>query len=190
MELIENGVQYGTVIAAGDPLSVMVDDERVEVARAVSLLVVPEAGDRVVVATGPDERRYVVAILERPSGAPLIISLGDDATLTGGRVAMEGKRLELTGEEGKGTFGSFALTTSRLSIISGAVDTLVKVANVVADRLTRRSKESVAVVEGHDSLEAGSASIDAEGILDLSGADAQLTATGVARVDGAQIHIG
>ncbi|MBF0170485.1 MAG: DUF3540 domain-containing protein [Nitrospinae bacterium] len=190
MELIESVTRYGTVVRGGEPSLVKMDDGTVEARRAVSCLVAPEPGDRVLLVTGPDGDIFTLAVLERPGGRPLTIPLGAEATLSGGAITLKGEKLSLEGKEGEGTFGTFALAVSRLSLVCGVVDAIVKGVNMVADRLVQRSRESLTTVEGHHQVEAGSVTLKAEGILDLSGADAQLTATEVARIDGEQIHIG
>ena len=177
-------------------------------ARAVSCLIDPVLGDRVLFAALADGSSFVLAVLEREEEGAATISMDRDLTfrVPDGRfdvVTKEGVGLVSTGAvsiitpelEVKAVDGRFSIerltTLSRhllaevvnAKIVAGAIDSVV-------DRVSARIKRAYRTVEELDQLRAGRIDHSAEKSLHLSAEDALVTATELVKFDGEHIHLG
>jgi hypothetical protein len=176
--------------------------------RAASCLVAPQEGDRVLLALEGGQT-WVLAVLERLGGGPLPLDLeGGDVRLrvphgrlevsaaagadlvSGGAVEVVAPTLGLTADEARvavsrvGVFGGFvAAQVERVQVVAGALDGTI-------ERLTQRIKRSLRLVEESDQVRAGSLDYRADGVVQLQGRTAVVTAEQLVKVDGAQIHVG
>jgi hypothetical protein len=184
----------GTVLEITDGMiEVWTDDGTLDAKRAVSCLVTPEPGDRVLLARdGPDA--YVLAVLDRPAGGGirleadggltvelrsggLRISADEDIDLVSRRtVSVAAKRVEACAGEGSVLLGSARL-------VAGAVDS-------VFERLSQSVKRVFRYVEQVDHLRAGRIDHAAEGTARLHGEHTFITARELVKADGPQIHLG
>lgn len=189
-------------------LTVRTDDGTFTARRAASCLLQPEVGDVVLMAVVPSRDCYVLAVLEREPGAAARVSFdGDvDLHLPAGRLAMTaqegvsivtagaldlvGQRLDAQAEVATTSFGALSVMAddaraelTRARVEAGAIDT-------VADRVTERVQRSYRTAEEFDHLRAGVIDHAARETLKLRSHDAVLTAEGLVKVDGAQIHLG
>ena len=176
--------------------------------RALSCLIEPVAGDRVLVALDGEDSVFVLAVLERASAAPSRIVFGADAELYAplGRIeigARDGislaspQALELTSKQLRVNAVDADISVEWASyagaVLSTCVDTLKLVAtsfDAVLDRWTQRVRQSLRRVEELDQIKAGQIDHCARDTLALHGNNTLVTANELVRVDGKQIHVG
>ncbi len=195
------------LLGDGDSLSVALERGRGEVLarRAASCLYQPAPGDRVLVTLVPEP--FVLAVLERASGAPAELRIDRDARLevqgklgldardgiamsSPEKVSIASRLFELTAGEGR-------LTLKRLSAVAraaaGSFDSLgvlAKAVDVVAERLSARLDRSYRSVAETDQVRARHIDHQAQQTAQLKGETTVVAAEQVARIDGSQITIG
>jgi hypothetical protein len=199
---------YGTVDAVeGSLVVVRVSGRQVRVRRAVSCLVEPGAGDRVLVALSDES--FVLAVLargERASGVTLAVD--GDVTLRsrGGNLALcaneavtltSGSKLELTAPELEVRAMKTSFFSASLSYVGRALDGEIDRVRLVArtvdrtiDRVTERIQQSFRTVEQIERLKAKELDIDVEGNVNVHSDNTIMSAEKLVKVDGAQIHLG
>jgi len=176
--------------------------------RATSCLLEPLLGDVVLVAAAENGDCYVLAILERAAGVAGEISYEGDLSVRG-----RGGRLGLVADEGVDV-----CSAGDVKVVSGAVHVSAAEGSVVLDqltylgsvvkaeiekakvfaksfdsvfeRLTQRVKRSYRTVEEYDQLKAKEIDYEAKGAMKLHAENTVMTAEGLVRVDGDQIHLG
>ena len=191
------GAEYAVESAAG----------RRRARRAAGCLLVPAAGDTVLVASS-QRGCWVLTVLERDASTAARLELDGDVEL---RVASG--RLAVAAREGvdvaSGATVSVVapavavhapegtLSIERLSLLGGAVEVDVAKVRVAAgaidqtvDRVTQRVKRVLRFVEDFEELRAGRIDYVARSLLSLHGRGASVTADELVKVDGAQVHIG
>ncbi len=176
--------------------------------RAVSCLVDPELGDRVLFAVAEDGAAFVLAVLEReeegaatlsldrdlalrlPNGRYDVVTRGGVGIVSTGDVSVVSAGVEVRAAEGRvGVEKLTVLARSLLAevatakVVAGAIDS-------VLDRVTQRVKRAYRTVEELDQLRAERVDYRAEKAMHLSAEDALVTATGVVKLDGEHIHLG
>lgn len=159
--------------------------------RAYSCLVEPEPGDVVLVAragTSP----YILAVLERPGGAPMRLAVPDGATLAadGGHLTIAAETLVLKAEEGQVAMGRLGVAAARTDAQLGRVGIVAEAIETLAQRIIGRFRRSYRFVEESEHLRARDIDQRASGHLGLKGDTATLQGGIVVKVDGAQIHMG
>lgn len=176
--------------------------------RAVSCLVDPALGDRVLLAVLEDGDAFVLAVLEREEEGAATLSLDRDLSLRlpNGRfdvVARDGVGVVSTGDvsvvsggvevraaEGRVGLDRVTMTARHLlgeiatvKLVAGAVDS-------VLDRMTQRVKRAYRFVEEMDQLRAKRVDYGAEKSLHVHAENTMVSATGVVKLDGEHIHLG
>jgi hypothetical protein len=173
--------------------------------RAASCLLTPEPGDRVLVVLLADP--YILAVLDRDDTQPARLRFDGDV------------RLDSAGELELGAARGVLLRTPRvLALLAGklraetpaaeiVVDCLTAVGrraqahfeglgvvaqtcDLVLDRLASHLKRAYRSVEEYDQLRARHIDYRAEQVAQLKGETTLVTASQVAKIDGAQVHIG
>jgi hypothetical protein len=176
--------------------------------RAVSCLVAPEPGDRVLVAALEDGTVYVLAILEREDGQVTTISVEGDLTLRlpSGRfdvAAQEGMNL-ISGKDMAIVTGGLDVSAVRggfavehLSFLGTFLQANIEKAKLFAgsldsrlDRLSQRVKRSYRFVDEIDQVRAEQIDYAAKKSLSLHARNALVTAEELVKLDGEQIHVG
>jgi hypothetical protein len=175
--------------------------------RAISCLVRPEPGDQVLITRTSGEL-WVLAILSRNGGAPIRLAAEGDLEITAER-----GRLALTGGTGidlatpniaRITAGTIALhaRTARAVIddvvhVGKQLATYVERVKLVGqaiesviDRVMMRAKRSYRFIEEGDHLRCADLDHRASETLHLNAGNAFVTARGVVKLDGEQIHMG
>jgi len=174
--------------------------------RAASCLLVPEPGDRVLLALEPEP--FIVAVLERGGEQPAALRLDGDVRLEvpSGKLdiaASEGVRLRsdraisllsraLRIESGSGEllFGRLEAVASATRAHIGKLSLVADTCDVVAERIAQRAKRAYRFVEELDQLRARYLDHRADDLLQLKGKNTVLTAREVTKIDGEQIHVG
>lgn len=180
---------------------------RVSARRAASCLLDPGEGDTVLVGR-VDGDAWVLAVLDRDTSRSAEISVEGDLRLRAARgkvaiVAQEGIDLISAGTT-KIVSNGLELRTNTahvlvegLDFVGGWVKAEVDRAKLYAqsldqvlDRFSQRVKSSYRRVEEMDQLQAGSAHHRIEKTLRVHSHDTALTADGLVKIDGKQIHVG
>jgi ethanolamine utilization microcompartment shell protein EutS len=202
--------QERAVVASIDGEQMLVDSEggRYRAARAVSCLVEPVPGDLVLVAAGEDGTSHVLAVLERPGGEAAVLAASGDLVLK----APHGK-VQITGQAGidlvtpgeanvvasalsvHAARGSFAVDA--IGVVGGvlrgdfeSVKLVAKKVDQVLERFSQRVKASYRTIEELDRVRAKNVDHVAQGTMKVHARETVMTADGLVKVDGEQIHIG
>ena len=181
--------------------------EEVEARVAVSCLVSPEPGDRVLLTLGGSEHAFILAILERedsrlaiksegdlsfhlPDGAFSVVAKQGVEMTTPGIISWWSDRLNANARE-----ASFGIDTLEYEGESGHVEMgrvrfLARTIDRVAGRLTERIKDACRTVTGLDRQRAGSLDMKVENTAKIRGKNTLVTAEELMKMDGDQIHLG
>lgn len=198
----------GTVVAKeGASFVVRAGEQELKAARAVSCLLDPDVGDRVLCAAQGDER-YVMSVLKREGSAPSRLTAPGDlsiSTPSGGFSVVSKEGIDMaTAKEARVVAGSFLLRAAegsvfvdRLSALGSALRAEVSKIKVVAEqydsileRAYQRVKRSYRMVEEIDQVRAGQIDMSAKATVRVHAENAVLTANELIKMDGEQIHIG
>lgn len=174
--------------------------------RAVSCLAAPQPGDRIALATSAGGEAWIMGVLEREGDGELCLDVDGDVRLRAPRLRLDGAaelRLSSAGEVG--------VTTSRLALRAVDTQLLLDRVNCTAEvlvsqiervksfgksldqsfgRLSQRLKRSFRHVEDIDRLKAGHIDHVADTTLSLRSEHTVVTADGLVKVDGKQVHLG
>lgn len=200
---------YGEIVSCDtDTCRVRSECGESDARRAVSCLVEPRAGDRVLLSRAGDDVCFILGILERSQAATTTLSFTGDT-----HIQTRDGRLQITAGEGLdiGSTGDLNLTAARceltadearfqvthaavsgasaelhwekLRIIAGAIDT-------IADRVSQRLKRCYRWVEDIDQLKAGQLYYLVKNVLTLRSKHSTMTAKGEMKIDGERVHMG
>jgi hypothetical protein len=176
--------------------------------RAVSCLVEPEIGDRVLVSAVGDDEAYVLAVLRRDADeAPTIAVDGDlRVRLASGRfeiaaqegvVLASGKDVSVVSDEVRVNARTGHVVVEQLAMIGARVRAEIdglkiaaKTIDQVAERVLQRVKRAYRFVEEAEQVRAETLDYAADKSLSLRGENALVTAQELVKVDGSQIHVG
>jgi hypothetical protein len=179
------------VLRVGDDgVTVAFQGEELIARRAVSCLVEPEPGD-VVLVGGPGTQPYVLAVLERPTGAALRLAAAGDVTLAaGGRLALQGDEVQVKARAVSVFAGMLSVGGGRILATVAKAKLVANLVETMADRLMSRATRSHRFVEESEHLRARHVDYRAEKHLHMQ-ADAATVQGGVlVKVDAGQIHLG
>jgi hypothetical protein len=161
------------------------DGSSMAMRRAVSCLVQPIPGDRVLTATAGGTP-YVIAVLERARGddAPsLRIEAEGDIELIARRISLRAGVVDVVGDAMNMMGDAFNALFRRSKRIIGTDTTIAK-------STTLRTGDRVAVVAGADVQHAAVASQTVDGPIAISSHTAVLTANADIRLNGERINVG
>ena len=171
---------------SGDGVQVAADGGSVfQARRALSCLVDPEPGDRVLVARSrAGAEAYVLAVLEREGDAAVsLVSPRATELRSVGPLTIVAPEATIATPVFSLQSAVAHLHATRVASVLGAVD-------VIVDRLVQRAKQVFRVVEELDHLRAGQVDYEAKGTLSLHAENTTMTAEGLVKVDGEQIQLG
>ena len=170
--------------------------------RAVSCLVVPQAGDRVCWQLDDDgdaETYWITQILMRAGTGPVTLRLPADATLVcdGGIFRISGGELHLDAEtlevRARKTLFLFETAETIGACWEGVVTAMRWTGSTltsVVDRLTTIAKTRLQVTEGQDSVRAGSLDLRAQGLATVHAEHLLIEAERLVKTRAPQIHMG
>jgi hypothetical protein len=200
--------EAATVLRAGEgQLWLRAGDRELAADRAVSCLVEPEPGDRVLVATGETDC-VVLAVLSRPGdGAPCISAPGNLAIRLGrGRLSLAARdgvevttprelavsaaSVALRALEGSVVVETLRLLGSRLHAEISKVRLVAAEVDSLAERVRARVKRSYRFIEEFDQVRAEHLDYRARGVARVHGENTVITAAEIAKLDGEQILVG
>jgi len=200
--------EVGAVIAVlGRSFRVSVGSGEYEARRAVSCLVEPELGDRVLLALH-DEGCHVLAVLDREGEAPTRLVAQGDLELHApcGRVTVTGQEgidLITPGESaiaaGKVRVAATeaSLTVETLTYLGAAVvarvdriKTVAKEVESVAERWVQRLERAYRFIAQSEQVRAEYLEYSASTAINLQAQTTIMTSGELTKIDGAQIHVG
>jgi hypothetical protein len=201
--------RFADVVALdGARVVVRLDGAAIVAERAVSCLVEPRVGDRVLLASGEGREHYVLAVLRREGASDVDVSAPGDlrVSLRAGRFevdASEGVRIASREEvavvakevrvEGIGARVAVERISALASVLEahlGEVRTVAVSVDAVAERFVQRMKHALRFVEETDRTEAGEIAFRASGTITVEAHDAVVRADELVKIDGEQVHVG
>jgi hypothetical protein len=200
----------GTVIEAeGGSLRVRVGDFECEARRAKSCLVMPSAGDEVLVAFGRGNRCFVLALLEEaepqgkttlevegdldirvPAGKASVSAAKGIGLTSGDELSLAAQALHVTALEGTVFVQKLAYLGSRLKAEVEGMKVVGSVCDSLFDRVSQRVKRSLRTVEDIDQVRAKKIDYASESTMSLRAENAVVHAEELVKVDASQIQLG
>jgi hypothetical protein len=199
--------EYAEVVSAGDALELSTSTGAVVARRAASCLLVPEVGDRVLVAMETRGDAYVLAVLDRRDEGKATLEISGDV------VMRASERLSIAASQGVDVVGGTAvriaarsvevtsfqtrLASHALEVVGeavgaelGRVKLLAKSVDGMMERLSQRVKRSFRFVEETEQVKARHLSYSAEEVAHFRGETTVVSASDLVKVNGEQIHVG
>jgi hypothetical protein len=182
------------VCLSGTEFLVELESGRTRAQRAVSCLVAPEPGDRVLVGGASEEELFILAILQRNGERPKRITSEGDLVLE-----LDSGSFTVAAREGIALHSpqTVGVTAARVEVQAGQARLVVGKAQVIGEaidaiweRLTQRVKTSFRRVDGLDQVRSGAVDYSADGMMRLHAENTMVTAKGLVKTDAAQVHIG
>lgn len=194
------GISRGQVIAVqGAVLGVRCSNGTFRAERAVSCLVEPGVGDRVLVHRAEDGDAYVLAVLARPEPGKVRLAIEGDAelrasgTLTLGsekKVAVQAPAVEVRASDGALFIERLSYWGARAQALLGEVKLCASSLDSAVDRVSEHVKRAFRTVRDLDQLRAGRVDYRTEQDMSLRAENAIVRTRSLAKIDGKQIHIG
>ena len=209
LEDVEVLQESGTVTAEhADDYVVQTESGRRRARSAVSCLMTPGVGDKVLLSTLSSGESFILAVLARESAGPVDISIegdlnirvldggfnvaakGDIKLLSERCLALGSSTLKLVAQEG-------TLVLERLSYLGrfiqsevGKVKALASTLDTSVDRYSQKVRRAYRTVEEHDQLRAERVDYAAHKTLNLHAENTVLSARNLVKIDGETIHLG
>jgi hypothetical protein len=176
--------------------------------RAHGCVVVPQLGDRVLVATEDGGPSFVLAVLERAAPGATTISVEGDLELRtpNGKITVTTQNgldvasvapvrvtacaVDVSALEGRLAFQVLDLFASTLQAELGKVKALACKLDAVLDRLRLRTRSSQRTVEELDQVRARHLDYAATGNAHLRGENTLVTAEDLVKINADQVHLG
>jgi hypothetical protein len=193
---------------ASGALGISLDGGTIEAKRAMSCLLDPAVGDRVLVALIGDGSAYVLAVLEREGDAPGTVSLDRDLTMalpegrlsvvtgqgvsmaSGGSVSVVAPSVDVKAVDGRLGVERLAVAGRHLLAEFANVKVAAQAIDSIADRVRQSVKRAYKIVSDFDQIKAKRVDWTAEKTMHLHGENTVMTAEELVKVDGGHIHMG
>ena len=187
----EVALSRGRVIAAqGGVFGVKGDGGTFRAERAVSCLVEPRVGDRVLVHAAEDTT-YILAVLARPEPSTVRLLVEGDAELAAtGTLKLRAPALDVRAFEGAVFIERLSYWGARAQALLGKVSLSAESVDSVVDRISERVRYAFRKVGELDQLRARRVDYRAEEDMSLRAENAVVLTRKLAKIDGKQIHIG
>lgn len=176
--------------------------------RAVSCLVAPQPGDRVLFATLPGEEHWVLAVLEHRDPQPTRIEVDGDLELrapagsitasagrgvtvaTGGEAAVLAGTVRIVAQRGLAALDELTVLAERADAEVTRMRATFSTVDTVMERLSQRAKRVYRFVEELDQLRTRRADYTAKETFQVHAHDTLMTSDQLVKIDGDQIHVG
>ena len=176
--------------------------------RALSCLVAPQAGDRVLFATLPGDEHWVLAVLEHLDAGPTRIEVDGDLELraptgtvpvaagrgvtvaTGGEAAVLAGAVRVVAQRGVAVLDELTLLADKVDAEVSRMRATFTTVDTVMERLSQRAKRVYRFVEELDQLRARRVDYEAKESFQVHAHDTLLTSDQLVKIDGDQIHVG
>ena len=180
--------------------SVLTDFGPMVVDRAVSCLVAPEPGDRVLLGLDQEAEGFILAVLERPTpGRQTNLTFPGNVSLTapqGGlemkaaeKISLSAPDLSMNAERGRASIGRLTFLGQKVSARLETFKVVGRAMDAVFKRVVQSLGTSYRYVEEHDELQAGSARRLIDGALVIQTENTVHTAEENIKLDAEQIHL-
>lgn len=203
-------IQADGIVIGREDDGVMVDCEYGELfaRRAVSCLVEPASGDRVLVAGDPGGDLFVIAVLEQgnasatritvegdlhlgvPNGRLSIVSAQGVDLVSAGDIALTSSELAVRSDKGHIFFDQLSYVGRKVMAQAGVFKFVGGMFDIIAERISQKVKRSYKVVEEIDQVRSNQIDYRAEKNMSLKGQNALVTADELVKIEGDQIHLG
>jgi len=200
-------LEYGRVLSASDgQYRVEASFGDIAAVRAVSCLVDPSAGDKVLLAVDLSGSAYVLSVLESASCVNLAVDGDTRLSVRGGSLTLAADADMNLACQGSLTAASGEITVhaargsaviEKASVLGRALKTQFKRVRQVAvsvdqvfRRVTQRSQESTRFVKEHDEVQAGSQRVLVEDLCALHAKNHSMMAEEHVVINAEQIHMG
>ena len=176
--------------------------------RAVSCLVEPAVGDRVLVAGELYEDLFVIAVLEQgdvtatritvdgdlhlgvPNGRFSVVSAQGIDLVSAGDIALTSSEFAVRSDKGQVFFDQLSYVGRKVLAQAGAFKFVGGIFDTIAERISQKVKRSYKVVEEIDQVRSNQIDYRAEKNMSLKGQNALVTADELVKIEGDQIHLG
>ena len=157
--------------------------------RAFSCLIRPEAGDLVLVAgTGSD--CHLLAVLDRPTSAPAVITLPAEAIVSGRKTELKSEILKIQSSDTEVKSGRLKMGGGLLGLDFAILSVSAKQMIVVVRNLVQRCRRLRLEAGQNASIAAGRLRISGKDGVVVGGREVDLKAEGAVKVDGRKIMLG
>lgn len=184
---------------AGGSVEIAIDDKPVAARRALSCLLEPVAGDRVLVARTA-EGFHVLAILERvipdratlslPSGGALTIAAGDIHIAARGEATIDARSVTIRSRAMAWVADSVTLAGRLVTLVADAIRLSSKTQEVNADTISSKSLDRITIVDRADVLRAGSLTQTIDEVATTTAPIAIIATREDLRLDGKRVTVG
>ncbi len=200
--------EVGTVsLVEGVNVMVRVAGATLRARRAVGCLVAPASGDLVLIAVAA-RGAWVLSVLERSVAATTRLSVEGDVELAvdSGRLTVRARdgvdvvtpaalsavtdRLDVQARQAEASFEGVRLLGGLVELEGARVRVVAEALEQTVDRLTQRLGRAYRFIEGIDQLRAGGIDYVARRLLEMHGEHTSVSADGLVKIDGGQVHLG
>jgi hypothetical protein len=203
-------IQADGIVMRRENDGVTIDSEYGELfaRRAVSCLVEPAVGDRVLVAGDLNEDLFVIAVLEQgnvsatritvagdlhlgvPNGRFSIVSAQGVDLVSAGDISLTSSELSVRSDKGHIFFDQLSYIGRKVMAQAMVFKFVGEIFDTVAERITQKVKRSYRIVEEIDQVRSNQIDYRAEKNMSLKGQNALITADELVKIEGDQIHLG
>ena len=203
-------IQADGIVAGCESDGVTIDSEYGELfaRRAVSCLIEPAIGDRVLVAGDLNADLFVIAVLEQgnvsatritvegdlhlgvPNGRFSIVSAQGVDLVSAGDISLTSSEFSVRSDKGHIFFDQLSYIGRKVMAQASAFKFVGGIFDMVAERVSQKVKRSYRVVEEIDQLRSNQIDYRAEKNMSLKAQNALVTADELVKIEGDQIHLG
>lgn len=182
----------------GREVTVAIGDDVYEATQAVSCLVAPREGDRVLVASA-DDTLWVLAVLRSetrdvhlraPDGKVVIAAKEGVHLVTPGEATVTAGTLRAEAREGSVVMESLVALASRIEVEADKVRGKFTTLDTVAERIHQRAERVYRIIKTLDQTRAGQVEVKAQDTVRVHAQDTLLTSDNLVKIDGRSIQIG
>lgn len=158
--------------------------------RAVSCVIAPQAGDRVLI-TAVDNQLWLLAVLERQSSQAAELSVpGDLHIRSSGELSLSSEALRVAASKGDCHISEMSYSGEKLSAWVSLSRIVGKRAESVWQTVTQISHNLLRTTRNTEQVRAGQLDMKAEDYARLHAKNTVITSTAITKVDSEQIHMG
>lgn len=190
----------GIVQSAGESgLEVTSGAMRAHASRAVSCLLEPTLGDSVACLRVAPNEVWIVAVLQRESGVPNVLSCtgatqlrvnGGELKIEASAMALRSEDLHIVSKHTQVTTETAQLVGKQLRIIGTTIKVVGSVMSTVMDRVNHFSKHYLRTTDGVDRVSATHIECEAQQLMRLDAEHTLVSGAQLVKARGAQIHFG
>jgi len=169
--------------------------------RAVSCLVEPQAGDRVLYLVEEDGKGTILHILSRAEDQPSDVAVSNpDGALrlrgeavsieTPGAVTVSASSVAVASEKADLMANTLTMSGETLRQVYGRIQTNARSAETMAERIVTKTLDRVDIVDNTDNRHVGTLSVKVSGVLTQSSYTTVLVAEEDLRMDGKRVTVG